>query len=90
MRFIVVLFQGLKAIWSPYTGIVDWGVVTGSFADDFEKRGGVVYKNYPALELSFLKESSQVGNANEYPVQIKSKPNLVRFFSFKLILILSF
>ncbi|VDN56115.1 unnamed protein product [Dracunculus medinensis] len=70
-------FKGLKAIWSPYTGIVDWGVVTGSFADDFEKRGGVVYKNYPALELSFLKESSQVGNANEYPVQIKSKPNLV-------------
>uniref|UniRef100_A0A1I7XLF9 L-2-hydroxyglutarate dehydrogenase, mitochondrial n=1 Tax=Heterorhabditis bacteriophora TaxID=37862 RepID=A0A1I7XLF9_HETBA len=31
---------GLKALWSPHTGIVDWGEVTRRFAMDFERRGG--------------------------------------------------
>ncbi|PIO64612.1 hypothetical protein TELCIR_13757 [Teladorsagia circumcincta] len=33
---------GLKALWSPHTGVVDWGEVARAFAKDFEKRGGTV------------------------------------------------
>ncbi|CAK5082018.1 unnamed protein product [Meloidogyne enterolobii] len=32
--------QGIKAIWSPHTGIVDWAVVTLKMAEDFKQMGG--------------------------------------------------
>lgn len=67
--------KGLKALWSPYTGIVDWGLVTRSFAGDFEKRGGVVYTDYSVDVLSFVGESSYYGKPNEYPVVISSIKN---------------
>ncbi|VDL66173.1 unnamed protein product [Nippostrongylus brasiliensis] len=35
--------KGLKAIWSPHTGIVDWGEFARALAKDFEKRGGVCH-----------------------------------------------
>ncbi|KAI6220840.1 L-2-hydroxyglutarate dehydrogenase, mitochondrial [Aphelenchoides fujianensis] len=31
--------RGIKAIWSPYTGIVDWALVCRSYAEDFEQAG---------------------------------------------------
>ncbi|VDM58002.1 unnamed protein product [Angiostrongylus costaricensis] len=34
--------KGLKALWSPHTGIVDWEKVAKAFATDFERRGGTV------------------------------------------------
>ncbi|KAK6753982.1 hypothetical protein RB195_013151 [Necator americanus] len=44
--------RGLKALWSPHTGIVDWGEVSKAFAADFEKKGGTVYINYPVKDIS--------------------------------------
>ncbi|KAE9413471.1 hypothetical protein Angca_008654 [Angiostrongylus cantonensis] len=44
--------KGLKALWSPHTGIVDWGEVAKAFAADFEKRGGTVYVNFPVVNIS--------------------------------------
>uniref|UniRef100_A0A158PB15 L-2-hydroxyglutarate dehydrogenase, mitochondrial n=1 Tax=Angiostrongylus cantonensis TaxID=6313 RepID=A0A158PB15_ANGCA len=44
--------KGLKALWSPHTGIVDWGEVAKAFAEDFEKRGGTVYVNFPVKNIS--------------------------------------
>jgi 2-hydroxyglutarate dehydrogenase len=40
------LFQGLKAIHSPHTGIIDYGEVTRSYGRTFEKAGGKVYTNF--------------------------------------------
>uniref|UniRef100_F1L3J1 L-2-hydroxyglutarate dehydrogenase, mitochondrial n=1 Tax=Ascaris suum TaxID=6253 RepID=F1L3J1_ASCSU len=68
--------QGLKAIWSPYTGIIDWGLVTRSFAGDFEKRGGTVYTSYPLRKFSFAGESTKQGTPNDYPLVICSDPDL--------------
>ncbi|VDD94474.1 unnamed protein product, partial [Enterobius vermicularis] len=62
--------KGLKAIWSPYTGIVDWGLVTRSFAGDFEKKGGMVYTDYSVDNLCFLGESPLSGKPNEFPYLI--------------------
>uniref|UniRef100_A0A915PLT7 L-2-hydroxyglutarate dehydrogenase, mitochondrial n=1 Tax=Setaria digitata TaxID=48799 RepID=A0A915PLT7_9BILA len=47
--------EGLKALWSPHTGIVDWGLVTKSYAKSFEKRGGFVYTKHPLKRLSLSK-----------------------------------
>ncbi|VDK17933.1 unnamed protein product [Anisakis simplex] len=70
--------QGLKAIWSPYTGIVDWALVTRSFAGDFEKRGGTVYTGYPLEKFSIAGESPKQGTPNDYPLVIHSKPGLAQ------------
>ncbi|CAI5452373.1 unnamed protein product [Caenorhabditis angaria] len=43
--------KGLKALWSPHTGIVDWGFVTKKFGEDFEKRGGKIFTSYPLQNL---------------------------------------
>uniref|UniRef100_A0A8R1TXG3 L-2-hydroxyglutarate dehydrogenase, mitochondrial n=1 Tax=Onchocerca volvulus TaxID=6282 RepID=A0A8R1TXG3_ONCVO len=68
--------QGLKALWSPYTGIIDWGLVTKSYAQDFKNRGGVVYTKYPLKTLLFVGESSKENVVNNYPVMIESEPSL--------------
>ncbi|VDK82450.1 unnamed protein product [Litomosoides sigmodontis] len=68
--------RGLKALWSPYTGIIDWGLVTKSYAQDFENRGGVVYTKYPLKTLLLVGESGKENVANDYPVIIESEPSL--------------
>ncbi|GIY99801.1 l-2-hydroxyglutarate dehydrogenase, mitochondrial [Caerostris extrusa] len=49
--------HGLKAIWSPNTGIVDWGQVTKSFADDCRERGADIYLNFPVKTFSTISEN---------------------------------
>ncbi|VDM58003.1 unnamed protein product [Angiostrongylus costaricensis] len=61
--------KGLKALWSPHTGIVDWGEVAKAFAADFEKRGGTVYVNFPVKNISQSLSPSfpiAVHSTNEY------------------------
>ncbi|VDO54317.1 unnamed protein product [Haemonchus placei] len=41
--------RGLKALWSPHTGVVDWGEVARALSKDFEKKGGTVSR-FPCLE----------------------------------------
>ena len=41
-----LLLQGLKAIYSPATGIVDYSEVTKSFAKNFEEQNGTVHCNF--------------------------------------------
>lgn len=38
--------QGLRAIHSPHTGIVDWAVVTKHYAIDFKQLGGEIIYNF--------------------------------------------
>ncbi|EYB85819.1 hypothetical protein Y032_0290g1537 [Ancylostoma ceylanicum] len=60
--------KGLKALWSPHTGVVDWGEVARAFAADFEKKGGTVYINYPVTNIT---ESADP----MLPITIHSKGN---------------
>ncbi|KAL9699247.1 hypothetical protein quinque_002688 [Culex quinquefasciatus] len=60
--------QGLKAIWSPHTGIVDWGLVTQYYGKDFKQAGGDVHLNF---EVSKFDESKDP----DYPIMVKSKQN---------------
>lgn len=38
--------RGLEAIWSPHTGIVDWGLVTKQYGKDFQEKGGDIHLNF--------------------------------------------
>ena len=43
---------GVRAIWSPETGIVDWGEVARHYAKVFTSRGGSVLTNFSAVKFS--------------------------------------
>ncbi|KAK4470104.1 hypothetical protein MN116_005689 [Schistosoma mekongi] len=57
---------GVKAIYSPETGIVDWRTVALSYAEDFAASGGVIYKSFRSGEI--LESCEDV----DYPVLIKN------------------
>jgi len=58
--------QGLKAIHSPLTGIVDYAVVARSYGDEFLELGGAIHTNF---EVDDFNESSDPS----YPVSITTK-----------------
>ncbi|RZC35557.1 L-2-hydroxyglutarate dehydrogenase, mitochondrial-like, partial [Asbolus verrucosus] len=58
--------QGLEALWSPHTGIVDWALVTEYYGRDFEENGGEIHFNF---EVNGFKESRN----DFYPVLITAK-----------------
>ncbi|XP_046962247.1 L-2-hydroxyglutarate dehydrogenase, mitochondrial [Vanessa cardui] len=64
--------NGIQAIWSPHTGIVDWGEVTNSYVHDFIRSGGKTYLNF---EVKKFMESE----SSDYPVTITdSKQNTIQ------------
>lgn len=63
IREIEPYCKGVKAIWSPETGIVDWGLVTQYYGEDVKASGGDIYLSFEAQKF---KESSDP----EHPVQI--------------------
>ncbi|GAB0092839.1 L-2-hydroxyglutarate dehydrogenase, mitochondrial [Sergentomyia squamirostris] len=58
--------EGVRALWSPHTGIVDWQYVTNCYADDFVGLGGTVIKNFKVVKMGESPDDS------EYPVSIYS------------------
>lgn len=73
-------FQGLKALWSPHTGIVEWGEVAKAFAADFEKRGGTVMF-WPIIWLVHLRSCAPSLHQNDCPKQSESGLNRRGFHS---------
>lgn len=59
--------RGLKAIYSPNTGIVDWGKVALSFADDFIRNRGVVELRF---EVCVISENC---TSSDFPILVKGK-----------------
>ena len=43
---IITDIQGVSAILSPNTGIVDWAQVARSYGEDFKVAGGDIHTNY--------------------------------------------
>ncbi|CAN7999816.1 unnamed protein product [Ixodes hexagonus] len=73
---------GLQALWSPHTGIVDWGLVTQSYGRDFAKQGGDVLLNFPVKSLEVTPESQRCpvngGKGITHPVRIVGSTEAVR------------
>lgn len=65
--------KGVMALHSPHTGIVDWGLVTKHYGEDFKKSGGDIYLDFKVTKFSESKD--QAGSA-DYPVTIHGgQPN---------------
>ena len=58
--------EGVKALWSPHTGIVDFAKVTRSYSQDFRNGGGRVLVRFQVTKFS---ESGEP----EYPIEIHEK-----------------
>ena len=52
MREIEPHCVGVKAVWSPNTGIVDYSRVTRAYADDVQSSGGDVLPGYGVDKIS--------------------------------------
>ncbi|KAK2576974.1 hypothetical protein KPH14_011938 [Odynerus spinipes] len=63
--------RGERAIWSPWTGIVDWSVVCKHFAEDFQKMGGEIFLNYEVNGFAEMVEST--GSRELVPIVVQSK-----------------
>ncbi|XP_011307583.1 L-2-hydroxyglutarate dehydrogenase, mitochondrial isoform X1 [Fopius arisanus] len=63
--------KGEKAIWSPSTGIVDWGEVCRFFASEFEKMGGKVILNNEVT--GFRENNESKGGQGLSPISVLSK-----------------
>lgn len=50
--------EGVSAILSPNTGIVDWAEVARSYGEDFKKAGGKIYTGYEVTDFTCSPESS--------------------------------
>nr|XP_046163991.1 L-2-hydroxyglutarate dehydrogenase, mitochondrial isoform X2 [Oncorhynchus gorbuscha] len=68
--------RGLMALDSPYTGIVDWRLVSLAYGKDFQEAGGTVVTEYEASDMAMVKESPA---GMKYPIAIRdSKGTEVR------------
>ncbi|XP_047002230.1 L-2-hydroxyglutarate dehydrogenase, mitochondrial [Schistocerca americana] len=68
--------HGVKAIHSPHTGIVDWGLVTEHYGKDFEDAGGKIYLNFKVTGFKEQRKPVTKGSTT-YPVNITSENNAV-------------
>lgn len=59
--------DGLKALWSPHTGIVDYALVTEHYGRDFTKAGGRIILNFA------VKKFAESATNAEYPITIEAK-----------------
>lgn len=66
--------KGVMAVHSPYTGIIDYGQVTKSFAEEFKERGGCVYTEFEVSKFDLF-NSSEFG---KYSIGVHSngKPSI--------------
>ncbi|RWS17545.1 l-2-hydroxyglutarate dehydrogenase-like protein [Dinothrombium tinctorium] len=59
--------RGLKAIWSPHTGIVDWAQVNQSYGDDFVKNGGTIFFNFQVENIEFEEDDDTIKIISKEP-----------------------
>lgn len=75
------LEQGVKAIWSPHTGIVDWGLVTEHYGKNFRDLGGSVYLDFKVTDFQMTGEVGNDGACiEEYPVRVVSDGKVGQIF----------
>lgn len=65
--------RGLMALDSPYTGIVDWRLVSLTYGKDFQEAGGTVTTEFEASDIAMVTESpADSTEGMKYPIAIRS------------------
>ena len=62
--------KGLRAIFSPVTGIVDWAVVAGHYADDMREAGADVYLGH---EVTAIERRNGISKISTSKGEIQAK-----------------
>lgn len=62
-------FQGLRALYSPNTGIIDWGLFTKYCARDFQRRSGVVFCDFEVCKVEEAAEGTAEADVSEKPLE---------------------
>lgn len=67
--------RGLRALYSPTTGIVDWGVVVKSFAKDFRDNNGEIMHGFRVENFKFIdsNKNSRVRLRSKSGIEIDAK-----------------
>jgi len=68
--------EGKIALFSPNTGIVDWGQVARKFGEVFTKQGGEIKTGYEVTEFKKVLTESSIETEQEnktYPIRISGK-----------------
>lgn len=60
--------EGVKALWSPHTGIVDYKLVTQAYAKEFTQAGGTIHLNF---EVNGFSDNASTDSS--YPIKITAK-----------------
>lgn len=77
IKEIEPICEGVRAISSPHTGIVDWGEVAEKMGEDFVGRGGHIKLNFKVSSFGENKKGSESEN-KKYPLLISSKEDSVK------------
>ena len=60
--------NGIEALWSPHTGIVDWGEVAKMYGTQFQQLGGKIHMEFEATQFIESQDNDKpvtiVGNKN--------------------------
>ena len=64
--------KGIRALHSPHTGIVDYGLLCRHFGKSLEQLGGKIALNFEAEKFLLSGDAS-------YPILVKSKTNVSLF-----------
>uniref|UniRef100_A0A183BDJ4 L-2-hydroxyglutarate dehydrogenase, mitochondrial n=1 Tax=Echinostoma caproni TaxID=27848 RepID=A0A183BDJ4_9TREM len=67
IREVEPLCGGVKAIYSPETGIVDWRTVALAFSEDFRNHGGAIFTGFQVDDIT--ESSSDV----QFPVSVHTR-----------------
>lgn len=63
--------QGIRAIWSPHTGIVDWAQVARQYGTVFARRGGNILLGFQATEFLPVKGGLKIASGDSRSVTCK-------------------
>ncbi|KFD64086.1 hypothetical protein M514_07975 [Trichuris suis] len=70
--------KGLKAIWSPHTGIVDWAIVTKQLSKDLIESGGQVVTNFCVDKFELNEQLAFAKSSSAFPLSLFSHDREIR------------
>jgi len=75
---------GIAGLFVPYTGIIDYEVVTNKYAEKFMQQGGLVFTGEKVIDIKLYHNNAEVITASQKSFQTKLIINCAGLFSDKI------
>ncbi len=75
---------GIAGLFVPYTGIIDYEVVTNKYAEKFMQQGGLVFIGEKVIDIKLYNNNAEVITASQKSFQTKLIINCAGLFSDKI------